>query len=344
MIIPRPGLTAGLTVAALVTTACGLGSINAQAQGNEPSWKGKILSIYVRSGPAGGYDYYGRLMGRHMPKYLNGNPSVRIINMDGAGGIIAANFIMNRAKRDGTDISILSRALTMAQRLGSKGVQYDAGKLTALGSPAGETWVWVMRGDHPVKSLSDLRKWKGDTIKFSASGRGAASFQRIKMLEFDGYNVSVISGYAGTEEKNLAVVRGEVQGTSGSYESMRTFIRDEKLTIIGRMGNHAETDPAEQASDIATPKGKDMILFSEVPEIAARPFYGPPELQPAVTKALRIAFEKAMNDPELIAEAKKANRTLSYVSAEKLEELTKKMLNASQEIIDAYKAMGGGAD
>lgn len=311
---------------------------------NEPSWKGKILTTYVRSGPAGGYDYYGRLMSRHMPKYLNGNPSVRIINMDGAGGIVAANFIATRAKRDGTDISILSRALTMAQRLKYKGVAYDAAKLTAIGSPAGETWVWVVRDDHPVKNLADLRKWKGEPLKFSSSGRGAASYQRVKMLEFDGYPVSVISGYAGTEEKNLAVARGEVQGTSGSYESMRTFIKDQKLTIVGRMGNHKETLHAPIARDLATPKGRDMIVFAEAPEIAARPFYGPPDLKPDVLKALRVAFSKAMQDQELIAEAAKSNKTLSYTSGEDLEAITKQMLNASEEIIAAFKAMGGGGE
>ncbi|MFM1814322.1 MAG: hypothetical protein RLZ98_1017 [Pseudomonadota bacterium] len=310
----------------------------------EPSWKGKVLSIYIRSGAGGGYDYYGRLVGRHMQKHLDGNPTIRIINMPGAGGIVAANFLMTRAKKDGTDIAVLSRALTIAQLLKAKGVQYDAGKLTAIGSPAGETWVWVVRGDHPVKSLSALRKWKGDPLKFSGTGKGAASYQRVKMLEFDGYPVSVITGYSGTEEKNLAVARGEVQATSGSYESMRAFIRDQKLTIVGRMGNHEETRHAESARDIATPKGRPMILFAEAPEVAARPFFGPPDLKPEVTKALRTAFTKAMQDPALIAEAAKANKTLSYTSAEDLEAIIKETLAAPAEIVEAFKAMGGGSE
>ena len=92
-----------------VTLACLLGSEAALAQNS--FYKGKTIKIVVRSDPGGGYDTYGRLVSRHISKHIPGNPRVIVINMPGAGGIVAANYLANRARRDGTEIAILSREL-----------------------------------------------------------------------------------------------------------------------------------------------------------------------------------------------------------------------------------------
>ena len=59
-------------------------------------YKGKTLKVVVRSAPGGGYDFYGRLISRHMPKYIPGKPGVIVQNMPGAGGIVAANYMAQR--------------------------------------------------------------------------------------------------------------------------------------------------------------------------------------------------------------------------------------------------------
>ena len=305
----------------------------------EPSWKGKVLKVIIRSSPGGGYDYYGRLMARYMPKYLPGKPTGRPVNMSGAGGIVAANYIYGRGAKDGSEIAVLSRGLAIAQVSKKKNVKYDVSKLTSIGSTTGATWVWVISGKHQIKSLTDLKKWKGPPIKFSASGRGATSYSYVKMLETDGYPVKVITGYDGNEEKSIALARGDVEATSGSYESLRRFIIEQKLTILGRMGNHPETLKSQQASDIASADGKAMIAFASAGDRAGRPFFAPPGLSPAITKALRTAFEKAMKDPDFIAETKKAKRGLSYVSGEEMEKLYAGVLGASPQVIAAFSAI-----
>jgi tripartite-type tricarboxylate transporter receptor subunit TctC len=47
-------------------------------------FSGKTVRIVVGSSPGGGYDYWARLLARHMPKYIHGNPEVIVQNMRAA--------------------------------------------------------------------------------------------------------------------------------------------------------------------------------------------------------------------------------------------------------------------
>ncbi|HWH80027.1 MAG TPA: hypothetical protein VNT76_21750, partial [Candidatus Binatus sp.] len=65
-------------------------------------YRGKTVRIVVGFSAGGGYDQYSRVIGRHMSKYIPGNPNVLVDNMPGVGSIIAANHIYNAAPKDGT--------------------------------------------------------------------------------------------------------------------------------------------------------------------------------------------------------------------------------------------------
>ena len=88
-----------IAVAALLAGTVAWSFTAAPAAAAEPFYKGKTIKIVVRSGAGGGYDFYGRLIGRYLPRHLPGTPNSITINMPGAGGIVAANHLMNRAKR-----------------------------------------------------------------------------------------------------------------------------------------------------------------------------------------------------------------------------------------------------
>ncbi|HSR56363.1 MAG TPA: tripartite tricarboxylate transporter substrate-binding protein [Alphaproteobacteria bacterium] len=327
-----------LAVAALAVTAASVSTVGTSATAADPTWKGKTFNVIIRSSPGGGYDFYGRLISRHMPKYLPGKPDSIATNMSGAGGIVAANYMMNRAKKDGTEIGILARSVAIAQRAGETGIKYDVTKMIPIGSTASSTWVWLIRNDHPVQSLSELKKYKG-TVKFSGTGRGSGSYQRVKFLEFDGFPVEVITGYDGTEEKVLALARGEVDATSGSYESSRTFIKDENLTILGRMGNHPDTRHVERARDVMSKDGRALTAFMEAPLVAGRPFFAPPGVDAAKVKILRSAFADALKDPDLLAEAKKAKRSINHTGGEEMEEIYKDIIGASEKVVAQFKSL-----
>ncbi len=56
----------------------------AQAQ---PAAEFKTLNILVGSSVGGGYDMYARILARHMPRYLAGQPNIVVQNMPGASKV-----------------------------------------------------------------------------------------------------------------------------------------------------------------------------------------------------------------------------------------------------------------
>src|SRR5919106_4751669 len=67
-------------------------------------YKGKTVRFIVGAPAGGGYDTYTRAIARHMSKHIPGNPSMVVENMDGAGSLIAANHVYNKAEPDGLTI------------------------------------------------------------------------------------------------------------------------------------------------------------------------------------------------------------------------------------------------
>src|SRR4029077_15688489 len=89
----RSVLAAALPLAAILLAL-------APARAQEAFYKGKSISLIIASNTSGGYDTYGRLLARHLPRHLAGNPTIVPQNMPGAGGIRAANYLYSVAPKD----------------------------------------------------------------------------------------------------------------------------------------------------------------------------------------------------------------------------------------------------
>ncbi len=328
----------------LSLAACGallgttLGSDGARADAG--AWyKGKTMKLTVRSNPGGGYDFYGRLIARHITRHISGKPRIIVINMAGAGGIVATNYLANRAKRDGTELAIINREAALAQRLKTKGVKYDIRTLIPVGSTSSSTAVYAITKKLPIKTLADLKKSK-TVIKFSATGRGGGNFQRVKLLELSGYPTQPITGYHGTQERVLAIVRGDVHGTSGSFESMKGPAKESGLRFIAYLGNaHPSLKGVPDVRGALSADGKKLAALIAAPMAAGRPFFTAPKTPKARVGVLRASFKAAMQDPELIKEAKKADRSVAWTDPVIMEEVYRDIMNASDEVINQFKKL-----
>ncbi len=298
-------------------------------------YKGKTITIIVRSGPGGGYDQYGRLIGNHIGKHIPGNPKVIVQNMPGAGGIVAANYLDSQAPRDGTVVAIIDRGVAFTQRVGKEGVSYDVSKWNLLGSATGEAYAYVAAKDAPFNSLSELKSLR-DEQKFSATGPGSDSYTYTELLQNAGMPVRLISGYVGTQEKLLAVIRGEVQGTAGSFGSIVEQAKEEGLKVIGLLGKVAGQDQLEQLSTFIPENQKATLAVATAPLAAGRPFATTPGVPADRVKILQDAFRKALEDPELIAEAAKGERPIDYMNPEDLATLYSNILMAPDDVIAKF--------
>ena len=131
--------------------------------------------------------------------------------------------------------------------------------------------------------------------------------------------VKLISGYVGTQEKLLAIIRGEVQGTAGSFGSIAEQAESEGLKVVGLLGKVPSRPDLEQLAKLYARQPECQHWLSRSRLLAAgRPFATTPNVPADRVKILQDAFARALSDPELLAEAKKADRPIDYMPAKEL--------------------------
>ena len=98
----------------------------------------------------------GRLLARHMPRHIPGNPNFVIENMPGAGTLVATNHLFNVAPRDGTAIGMVSRSMPAAAVMKVANVRFDPVKFNWIGSPEINHLVLYINNATAIKTPADL--------------------------------------------------------------------------------------------------------------------------------------------------------------------------------------------
>jgi tripartite-type tricarboxylate transporter receptor subunit TctC len=94
---------------------------------------------------------------------------------------------------------------------------------------------------------------------------------------------------------------------------------------------------AHKASDTSKRVTKVMLSSGDL----GRPFFAPPGTPADRVKVLRAAFAKTMNDPELLAEAKKRGWDIDLTTGDELEKLAKEIMVQPPDVIERVKKMLG---
>src|SRR5262245_50952633 len=128
----------------------------AAAQPAEEFYRGKQIRIVVGSTAGGDYDVWARLLARHWPRHIPGNPSIIVENMPGAGTLVSTNHVFNAAPRDGTVIGMPSRSMPAAAVMKVANVRFDPVKFNWIGSPEVNHLVVYINNASAVKKPADL--------------------------------------------------------------------------------------------------------------------------------------------------------------------------------------------
>ena len=295
-------------------------------------YKGKTLTYVVATAAGGGYDFYARLIADYMAPHL---PGVTIVvkNVPGAGHLIGANFTYN-ARADGLTIGTFNTGLIYNQLIGREGVKFDLRKMSWIGKASSDARVLVVPPNSPIKSFEDLKR-SGDPFKFAVSGVGSANFNETTMLkEALKLNIKIITGYNGNDDQ-LAVRRGEIDAVFGSRSSYESFINNGYGKLLLQVGG--EDPKLPQLSDLIKNEGKDakaIVALMESQAEIARLTAGPPSIPPARLAALRVAYQAALDNPELRAKAEKAERpVVPYLIGDDLKKKIDAALDQSPDTV-----------
>jgi tripartite-type tricarboxylate transporter receptor subunit TctC len=316
-----------------------------------PFYQGKTIRIIVGYQPGDNHDQWARTYARFMGKHIPGQPEFVAQNMPGAGAMIAANHVYNVTKPDGLTLGAIGGALIIAQITGRKEVQFDWAKFTWIGTPDVGGHLLYVRSDSPFKTVDDLRH-ASEPAKCSATGVGSTGYDLPRLLQDAfGFKFSVVSGYPGGAEQDLAMERGEVNCRAITIEGF--FGREPFLTWYknGFVRILLQTEKKRNHRITGVPTVYELMDRYKVPEdkrrlvstylglwgFGSRPIVSTPDVTPDRVKILRNAWTSMFKDPEFNDELKKRKWEADPVDGVELESLAKEIVNQPPDVTAALK-------
>ena len=324
--------------------------VDAHAQ--TPFYQGKTITIIVGYLAGDGYDIWARLLAGHLGKHIPGTPNMIVQNMPGAGSMIAANQLYNVSKPDGLTMALIGPSLYLDQLVGKKEVQFDWAKFGWVGSTENTPWLLYMNSNTPYKSIEDVRKAK-DAPKCSATSTGTSGHFIPKLLEEAvGAKFTIVMGYQGGAEQDLAFERGEVVcralsiPTFFAREPFTTWRKNNLVRILLQTGRKRDVKMPnvptihELMSEYKTPESTRGLAGAIMASgDLGRPFITPPGILPERLKILRDGFRKTMNDPAFLADVKARKLETDPDYGEQLEALAKQAVSQPRDIVERMKKL-----
>ena len=341
--------TGALAIMAAVVMGqiCGL-SARAEAQSVEEFYRSKGLSIFVGSEPGGGYDTYGRLVQRNLPKHLPGNPTIIVKNMPGASGIRLANHLYAKAEKDGSEIGIVQNTIVLEPLMGNTGIQYEPDKFAWIGSVSSLTSTCVVSNTSPVQTFEQARQQ--EVLIGGQGSRSSTVLVANSLNALTGTKFKVIRGYPSTTSVFLAMERGEVHGLCGvgSDSILGAKFQDwqsGKIKVIVQV-NGAPVDEFKgvpwMMDYVNNERDRETMEFIVGRQYFGRPFVAPPGTAPDKVTVLRKAFDEMMVDKGYLSDAEKQQIPVNPVSGEEVQAFIAKLFKMPKDVVDRANRAADG--
>ena len=314
--------SAALALAVLLASA---------AAAEEPFYKGKRLTLLINFAAGGPTDIEGRLFAKYLVKHIAGEPQIIVQNMDGAGGLVGAQYLGEVAPRDGSVIGYLSGTAWIYVSDPDRW-RVDFRKYEFVAYQPGTT-IHFMRTDVPpgMHQPADIAKAQG----LIAGGLSADTSKDLRLrlaLDMLGVTYKYVTGYRSSPPARLALQRGEISMYSESPPSYRAVVEPSlvKTGLAMPVFYDEVTDPpppSKQLEGLSIPSFPQLhrqikgtlpsgqlweayrVLY-DMNSTLQRMIALAPGVPPAALAALRAGIEGLDNDKEFAAEAR---NTIEFV-------------------------------
>ena len=303
-----------------------------------PYFKGKVITFVVPFSPGGGSDTLARLLARHVPKYIPGNPTIVVRDMPGADGLIGAHHVYFHERGDGRKVLISSANNVNKNILRLKGVKYYLEKMHPVYDlPVGAI---VICKPGLIKEPKDIVTAKG-LIFGHTSPTGTTGSAYVWCKELLGFKSKEIWGYGGSADARMAFISGEVNisgaGTNGFNAGYRTYVNKGEATLVfqtGVLDKKGNVVREVAAGDLTTVPELYEQLYGKKPSgplweayklgVGASTFGKaallPPKTPPKIVKIYRDAFVKMVKDPKFIKESDRLQGVMPHLVGKELAE------------------------
>ena len=278
-------------------------------------FKGKTIRISVGVAPGGGYDAHARMLAPLLAAKIGA--TVIVENRPGAGGMAALNTLI-KDPPDGLRMMLLNgEGAVLSKLVDLPNLRFDLATLVYLGRMSYENRVLIAASDTPFAKIDGFRSAKS-TIIMGTGGRidSMGDAESIFCYALD-LRCKLITGYSGSAEVTLALLRGEVQAQVTSESQVAKLIMsDKKLVAVATLNTKRapllrETPTIFELTKMAPESAKWLKFRAGIADIG-RSLVMAPKTPPARAKYLEDTLRSILTDPKVIADAEKHNRPIDY--------------------------------
>lgn len=329
---------------------CATGGRLHAAESVSTFYRGREMRLIVPAARGGVNDLSGRLVARHLGRFIPGNPAIQVENHDQSGSPLA---LANRfatpplAEQDGATIAILQRGIAQLAVQGDAFAKFDPLKLNWLGSLssfATDAYILVVASRHPAKTVFDL---KPPAVPALIGGDSPGSTNlTFALVARDALklNIEVKDGFRGAPGMVFAMGQGDLDGQVIGLNSIRanqTALWNagefRPLLQFGRRTRHPDLPDVPLASEITNDKAAlDIVAFTESPLHMALPFLAPAGIPEPRAGVLREAFMAMVKDKDFLAEAAQIGLDITPIDADAVRKIIANMAATPKDVVDRY--------
>jgi tripartite-type tricarboxylate transporter receptor subunit TctC len=350
---------AGALAGSVALSALMAAALPAAAQ---TSFEGQRIEVVVPFAPGGAADVGARFLESFLEEHLPGQPEVEVVNRDGGGSILGANWFAQNAQPDGLTVLFTTSSTANPFVLGQSGVEYDLASMrVAYALPFGSvTYVSSSTG---IGSLEDLANNESPLI-YGGIAAAASDLPTLLSFEVLGLDVRTVLGFTGRGPARLAFERGETNIDFQFTPAYMTQVADqaEAGNVVALMtGGSVAEDGSLTARDPAVPDLPSVHevyveMFGEEPSGVEWDAYQAmgaltlsygltayvPEGTPdEVIEAFAQAVEAINADPRFQEESQEVVGGYALISPQEAEAPLKAALQPSQEVADYLRTLLG---
>lgn len=310
--MPRKKQAMALLVA---LTVGGASAAIAQDYNAEQYFKGRTIRFIVSWAAGGTGNSYVRLLVRHFPRHIPGNPSFVVENMPGGGHNIATNYMFSLAEPTGYVMGTYGGARAVASARRDPGVRFDASKLRYIGSVAGFGAVCLATQSSRFRSHKDLAGSAEQWVVGDVAAEGAGPTAINLIAKALGWNARAVTGYKSDSEVNLAQQRGEVTGSCGPFNGFgadpawATKFRPLFTVGLKRDPNLQDVPTVFELGALPPAEHKALEAYTLRFESSV-PLYLPPATGDNIVATLRRAFDQLLADADYREQSARSGLTL----------------------------------
>jgi tripartite-type tricarboxylate transporter receptor subunit TctC len=319
-------------------------SLPAHAQDAQTFYAGKTIKLIVGLPPGGGADAYARLVQRHLARHIPGMPTIVAQNMPGAGSLRSV-MALGSGPDDGTVMAHFSSGLLTEAITAPDKVKIDFRTQAWIGNVSEDVRVCYLRSAIGVRTWADMMA--RDQVVFGGSAAGnAGNVDTMVLRNLLGVKVKLVSGYAGSAAKRMAVESGEIDGDCGGWTSVPPhWLSDHKINVMIRL-----SPTLVAGMDKAVPFGGELVKnaderrvydFLTAPERLGRLFVMSGKTPPDRVAVLRKAFDAMVADPAFLGEAQKLKLIVTPMTGDQVTRDVATLYATPPDLVAKAKAITG---